>query len=136
MNFNWMNDEDNEMQKNQEALRQATEKLAYKQQLDIDSKKAVVDSLEVLKKIEMNTSYLKDIVELLDTSNENQKEINEMVQSILAIAKAPDKKEAETRYRSVMKKIGDFATITSSAINVAKLSSLAATVLQFFIQSH
>ena len=135
MNFNWMNDEDNEMQKNQEALRQATEKLAHKQQLDIDSKKAVVDSLEVLKRIEMNTSYLKNIVELLDTSNENQKEINEMVQSILAIAKAPDKKEAETRYRSVMKKIGDFATITSSAINVAKLSSLAATVLQFFIQS-
>ena len=98
--------------------------------------KATIDSLEVLKKIEMNTSYLQDIVELLDTSNEHQKDLNEMVQSILAIAKAPDKDEAKSRYRSVMKKIGDFATVTSSTINVVKLSSLAMTVLQIFLQSH
>lgn len=44
-----------------------------------------------------------------------------MVQDILGIAKAPDKEEAQNRYRSVMKKIGDFSTITSSALNIVKL---------------
>ena len=97
---------------------------------------ATLDSLEVLKQIEMNTAYLKDIVELLDTNNEHQKELNEMVQSILSIAKAPDKEEAQSRYKSVMKKIGDFATISSSALNDVKLSSLASTVLRFFMQGH
>ncbi|WP_242363572.1 hypothetical protein [Limosilactobacillus antri] len=97
---------------------------------------AALDSLEVLKKIEMNTAYLKDIVDLLNVNNENQKELNDMVQSIIGIAKATDKEEAQSRYRSVMKKIGDFSTITSSALNIVKLSSLAATVLQFFMQSH
>lgn len=97
---------------------------------------ATLDSLEVLKQIEMNTAYLKDIVDLLNVSNDNQKELNDMVQSILNIAKAPDKEEAQSRYRKVMQKIGDFSTITSSTLNIVKLSTLAATVLQFFMQSH
>lgn len=97
---------------------------------------ATLDSLEVLKQIEMNTAYLKDIVDLLNVSNDNQKELNDMVQSILNIAKAPDKEEAQNRYRKVMQKIGDFSTITSSTLNIVKLSTLAATVLQFFMQSH
>lgn len=84
----------------------------------------------------MNTEYLKDIVGLLSTSNEHQEQLNSLVHDVLAIAKAPDKEEAQNRYRSVMKKIGDFSTITSSALNIVKLSSLAATVLQFFMQSH
>lgn len=113
-----------------------TQKMADRQNLEDSANQASIDSLEVLKKIEMNTAYLKDIVELLDTSNEHQKELSDMVHSILNIAKAPDKEEAQTRYRSVMQKIGDFATISSSALNVVKLSSLAATVLQFFLQSH
>ena len=98
--------------------------------------KATLDSLEVLKQIEMNTEYLKDIVDLLSVNNENQKELSELVQSILNIAKAPDKEEAQSRYRSVMKHIGNFSTITTSTLNVVKLSSLAATILQFFMQSH
>ena len=113
-----------------------TQKMADRQNLENSANQASIDSLEVLKKIEMNTAYLKDIVELLDTSNEHQKELSDMVHIILNIAKAPDKEEAQTRYRSVMQKIGDFATISSSALNVVKLSSLAATVLQFFLQSH
>lgn len=95
---------------------------------------AALDSLEVLK--EMNTAYLKDIVDLLNVNNENQKELNDMVQSIIGIAKSPDKKEAQSRYRSVMKKIGDFSTVTTSALNIAKLSSLASMVLQLFMNQH
>ena len=98
--------------------------------------KATLDSLEVLKQIEMNTEYLKDIVDLLSVNNDNQKELSELVQSILNIAKAPDKEEAQSRYRSVMKHIGDFSTVTTSTLNVVKLSSLAAMILQFFMQSH
>ncbi|OYS53876.1 hypothetical protein CBF93_04145 [Limosilactobacillus reuteri] len=101
-----------------------------------EANKATLDSLEVLKKIEMNTAYLRDIVDLLSVNNEHQKELNDLVQSILAIAKAPDKDEAQSRYRRVMKKIGDFSAITSATLNVVKLSSLATTVLQFFMQSH
>ncbi len=101
-----------------------------------DANKATLDSLEVLKKIEMNTAYLRDIVDLLSVNNEHQKELNDLVQSILAIAKAPDKDEAQNRYRRVMKKIGDFSAVTSAALNIVKLSSLATTVLQFFMQSH
>ncbi len=124
------------LRENGELLRQASEKLAMENQLNVDSKKANIESLEVLKKIEMNTEYLKNIVDLLSVSNEHQKELNDLVQDILNIAKSPDEKEAQSRYRSVMKKIGDFSVITSSALNIAKLSSLAITVLQFFMQSH
>lgn len=84
----------------------------------------------------MNTEYLKDIVGLLSTSNEHQEQLNSLVHDVLAIAKAPDKEEAQSRYRSVMKKIGDFSTITASALNIVKLSSLAGTVLQLFINQH
>ena len=122
--------------KNQEGIDEAMQQMADRKALEDSAHQASIDSLEVLKRIEMNTAYLKDIVDLLNTSNEHQKELNEMIQSILNIAKSPDKSEAQSRYRSVMKKIGDFATVTSSALNIAKLSALAATVLQFFMQSH
>ena len=101
-----------------------------------DANKATLDSLEVLKKIEMNTEYLKNIVDLLSVNNEHQKELNGLVQDVLSIAKSPDKDEAQSRYRSVMKKIGDFSVVTTSALNIAQLSTLASTVLQFFMQSH
>lgn len=100
-----------------------------------EANRATLESLEVLKRIEMNTEYLKNIVDLLSVSNDHQKELNIMVQDILGIAKAPDKEEAQNRYRSVMKKIGDFSTITSSALNIVKLSSLASTVLQMVMGS-
>lgn len=98
--------------------------------------KATLESLEVLRRIEMNTEYLKDIVGLLSTSNEHQEQLNGLVYDVLAIAKSPDKEEAQSRYRSVMKKIGDFSTVTTSALNIAKLSSLASTVLQLFMNQH
>ena len=122
--------------KNQEGIDEAMQQMADRKALEDNAHQASIDSLEVLKRIEMNTAYIKDIVDMLNTSNEHQKELNEMIQSILNIAKSPDKSEAQSRYRSVMKKIGDFATVTSSALNIAKLSALAATVLQFFMQSH
>ncbi len=100
-----------------------------------EANRATLESLEVLERIEMNTEYLKNIVDLLSVSNDHQKELNIMVQDILGIAKAPDKEEAQNRYRSVMKKIGDFSTITSSALTIVKLSSLASTVLQMVMSS-
>ena len=35
-----------------------------------------------------------------------------------------------------MKKIGDFSAITSATLNIFTLSSLATTLLQFFLKSH
>lgn len=109
---------------------------AERNQLQDKANQANIDSLKVLKEIKMNTDYLRGIVDLLNVNNTHQKELNEMVQSILNIAKSTDKEEANTRYRSVMKKIGDFAAVTSSTVNVVKLSSLAAMVLKCFLQSH
>ena len=57
-----------------------------------EANRATLESLEVLKRIEMNTEYLKNIVDLLSVSNDHQKELNIMVQDILGIAKAPDDK--------------------------------------------
>lgn len=143
-NDKWINDGlqvpdfhfDDIFEKNQKEIEEAMQQMADRQALEDNANQASIDSLEVLKKIEMNTAYLKNIVELLNTNNDHQKELNEMVQSILDIAKSPDKTEAQNRYRSVMKKIGDFATISSSALNIVKLSSLASVVLQFFMQGH
>ena len=136
MNYDYLNIGADTLEHNSKALRDLTNKMSETNKLTTDAKKANIESLEVLKRIEMNTSYLRDIVDLLNTNNEHQKDLNDMVQSILEIAKAPDKKEAQSRYRSVMKKIGDFATVTTSAVNVAQLSSLAINFLQLFIQSH
>lgn len=131
-----MEDLNDTFKKNQNGIEEAMQQMADRQALEDNANQASIDSLEVLKKIEMNTAYLKNIVELLNSDNEHQKELNEMVEKILDIAKSPDKEEAQNRYRSVMSKIGDFATITSSALNIVKLTSLATMVLQFFMQIH
>lgn len=131
-----MGDLNDTFKKNQNGIEEAMQQMADRQALEDNANQASIDSLEVLKKIEMNTAYLKNIVELLNSDNEHQKELNEMVEKILDIAKSPDKEEAQNRYRSVMSKIGDFATITSSALNIVKLTSLATMVLQFFMQIH
>lgn len=129
LNFNWLADS-GRFHDSSNAFAKMANELDGRQKLQDDANQATLDSLEVLKQIEMNTEYLKSIVDLLSVSNEHQKELNDMVQDILNIAKAPDKGEAQSRYRSVMKKIGDFATITTSAVNIAQLSSLALAVLK------
>lgn len=115
------------------SLSDVVNELDRRDRLDQQAKQSEVEALEVLKQIETNTSYLRDIADLVSASNEHQKELTELVNSILDIAKAPDKREANTRYRSVMKRIGDFATVTTSGINIAKLVQLATAMFQMMM---
>ncbi len=67
------------IQNNAEMIRKTTKAMENVGKLDRDSKKANIEALEVLKRIEMNTAYLKDVVDLLNTNNDHQQELNEMV---------------------------------------------------------
>lgn len=62
-------------------------------------------SLEMLQSIKENTANLYTMVELINKSNENQKELLEILTEILAISAAKDKKEAENLFKKVMGKV-------------------------------
>lgn len=95
----------------------------------------VADNLspEQVKAYRLADNKTGELADLVSASNEHQKELTELVNSILDIAKAPDKREANTRYRSVMKRIGDFATVTTSGLNIAKLVQLATAMFQMMM---
>lgn len=76
-------------------------------------------SLEMLKSINQNTANLYTLVDLISKSNEQQDEIIEIVSEILAIAKAKEKKEAESFLKKVMTKINDSVETADSMIKLA-----------------
>lgn len=86
---------------------------------------AQIESLEILKDIEANTAYLKDMVEVMNSSNEKQDEMLAIYKEILSIITAKDKKEADSIYRRLMNKINE---VTNDADNVAKLTTFAVTI--------
>ena len=82
-------------------------------------------SLETLKSINQNTANLYTLVDLISKSNEKQDEVIGIVSEILAIAKAKEKKEAESLFKKVMTKINDSVETADSVI---KLAGWAATI--------
>lgn len=54
--------------------------------LSDDANMAQIESREILKDIEENTSYLKDMVQVLNESNEKQEEMLEIYKEILAFS--------------------------------------------------
>lgn len=87
-------------------------------------------SLEMLKSINQNTANLYTLVDLISNSNEQQDEIIEIVSEILAIAKAKDKKEAESFLKRAMSKINDTVESTES---ILKLVGWATAIYQIII---
>ena len=82
-------------------------------------------SLEMLKSINQNTANLYTLVDLISKSNEQQDEVIEIVSEILAIAKAKEKKEAESLLKKAMTKINDSV---ETADSIVKLVGWATTI--------
>ena len=87
-------------------------------------------SLEILKSINQNTANLYTLVDLISKSNEQQDEVIGIVSEILTIAKAKEKKEAESLFKKVTSKINDSVETADSAI---KLFGWATTIYNMVI---
>ena len=87
-------------------------------------------SLEMLKSINQNTANLYTLVDLISKSNEQQDEVIEIISEILTIAKAKEKKEADSLLKNVLTKINDSVETIDSII---KLVGWATTIYQMVI---
>ena len=95
-----------------------------------DTQEYQQQSLEMLKSINQNTANLYTLVDLISKSNDQQDKIIEIVSEILAIAKAKDKKEAESFLKRAMSKINDTVESTESII---KLAEWATTIYRMIV---
>ena len=77
-----------------ERERKETEETAYRE-----------ETIRSLRAIERNTANLYTLVDLINKNNDQQDELIALIAEILTIAKATDKKEAESTYKKVMAKI-------------------------------
>ena len=87
-------------------------------------------SLEILKSINQNTANLYTLVDLISKSNEQQDEVIGIVSEILSIAKAKEKKEAESLFKKVTSKINNSVETADSVI---KLFGWATTIYNMVI---
>ena len=87
-------------------------------------------SLEILKSINQNTANLFTLVDLISKSNEQQDEVIGIVSEILTIAKAKEKKEAESLFKKVTSKINNSVETADSVI---KLFGWATTIYNMVI---
>lgn len=97
----------------------------YEKQLEYQQK-----SLEILQSINQNTANLYTIVDLLHTNNEKQEQILGIFRESLAIATAKNKKEADSIYRQIIKKINETVENVDNAI---KIINWTTTVYQIVI---
>lgn len=85
------------------------------------------ESLKTLRAIEQNTANLNTLVDLISKSNEQQDELISIIAEILTIAKAKDKKEAESIYKKVM---GRITQTIKDGETLAKVVGYATTVYE------
>lgn len=81
--------------------------------------------LNTLISIEKNTANLKNIVELVKDSNENQEKILMVINDLLLLSKEKDKDVIEKKYTTIMKKISD---IGENADTMNKLYTFGTTI--------
>ena len=85
------------------------------------------ETIRSLRAIEQNTANLYTLVDLINKSNEQQDELIAIIADILTIAKAKDKKEAESIYKKVMAKI---TQTVKDGETLAKVVGYATTVYE------
>jgi flagellar motor component MotA len=81
----------------QQKVREKQEELEYR--------KAVLNALQG---IEKNTAFLSEVTLLLQKNNEKQDELFQLLVEIMEIMKSKTIEETESKYRKVMRKIGEF----------------------------
>lgn len=72
------------------------------------------DVLTTLKSIEKNTGGIAEIVDLIRENNGKQDQIVKLLTEILSVGGSKNKEEAETKFKSAMKKIQDFGGTVES----------------------
>ncbi|EAE0718368.1 hypothetical protein Q876_08970 [Listeria monocytogenes] len=95
-----------------------------------DREKARLDNredrkVELLEQVVKNTASLKDIVDLIQTSNDNQEVMLTALYEILKISEAKTQKEADGKLQKALAKISSNAELVN---NLAQLSQLAITI--------
>lgn len=85
------------------------------------------ETIRSLRAIEQNTANLYTLVDLISKSNEQQDELIAIIAEILTIAKAKDKKEADSIYKKVMTKI---TQTVKDGETLAKVVGYATTVYE------
>lgn len=86
------------------------------------------ESLRALHAIEQNTANLYTLVDLISKNNDIQDELIAIFAEVLTIAKAKNKKEAESIFTKVMGKI---TQTVKDGETLAKVAGYALTVYQF-----
>lgn len=100
----------------------------YKEGLQEKSQHAQIESVEILRQIERNTNYLKDIVKLIHENNNNQEEL---IKQILDIARSMNSKEAKNKYKKAIRNISNIA---ETGANIVSLTNFATTVYQLVLK--
>lgn len=93
--------------------------MSEKQMKEEEYKKSI---LETLRGIEKNTASLAEISALIRENTEKQEEVFKIITEILAMNLLKEKEQAESTYRSLMKRI---STIDTDVKTIQRLSSLA-----------
>lgn len=81
-------------------------------------------SLEMLESINTNTANLYTLVDLISKSNEKQDEMIGVITDILSIAKAKEKREAESLLKKAMTKINDTVETADSIVKLVGWASM------------
>lgn len=120
-NLDFIAEHSREMERTMQAVQRERERkeaaeVAYRQ-----------ETIRSLRAIEQNTANLYTLVDLISKSNEQQDELIAIIAEILTIAKAKDKKEAESIYKKVMAKI---TQIVKDGETLAKVVGYATTVYE------
>lgn len=89
-----------------EIQQQIAEQKEREKQEELEYRKAVLNALQG---IEKNTAFLSEVTLLLQKNIEKQDELFQLLVEIMEIMKSRTNEEAESKYRKVMRKIGEFA---------------------------
>ncbi|WP_176202446.1 hypothetical protein [Geobacillus sp. LEMMY01] len=92
----------NRMREIQQRLAEQKER---EKQEELEYRKAVLSALQG---IEKNTAFLSEVTLLLQKNIENQDELFQLLVEIMEIMKSKTNEEAESKYRKIMRKIGEF----------------------------
>ena len=90
--------------------------------------------LERLQSININTANRFILVDLISKSNEKQDEILKLIFEILTIAKAKEKREAESLFKKIVTKINNTVETTDSMIKLINWATLIYKLVEAMLQ--
>lgn len=86
--------------------------------------------LDTLKQIEGNTANLTTLVNLIQTSSDNQGEIIDIIAELLALAKEKDPGVISSRYKEIMNKITTFTEDVNTMTTLLGFGTIVLNILK------